>query len=62
MKAYVDGDVCIGCGLCADSCPDIFELVDDKAVVKVSPIPKDYEDLVKEARENCPVDAIRVEE
>lgn len=62
MKVFVDGDACIGCGLCADTCPDIFEIVNDKAIVKVSSVPKNYEDLVKEARNNCPVDAISIEE
>lgn len=62
MKVYVDTDLCVGCGLCADTCPDIFELVDDKAVTKVEEVPKSYEDLVKEARDNCPVDAISIEE
>lgn len=62
MKVFVDEDLCIGCGLCADTCPDIFEIVDDKSIVRVSEVPKTYEDLVKEARDNCPVDAISIEE
>ncbi len=34
-KVHVDEDLCIGCGLCADTCPDVFELGDDgKAKVK----------------------------
>ncbi len=62
MKVFVNEDLCIGCGLCVDTCPDIFEIVDDKSIVRVSEVPKTYEDLVKEARDNCPVDAISIEE
>lgn len=62
MKACVDKDVCIGCGLCADTCPEVFELKEDKAYVKVDEVPANLEDKVKEARDNCPVDAISVEE
>ena len=29
MKAYVDKDACIGCGLCVDICPEVFSLDDD---------------------------------
>lgn len=36
MKAIVDEETCIGCGLCAETC--------------------------KEAAENCPVEAIQIEE
>jgi len=61
MKVKVDQDVCIGCGLCADTCPDVFELKDDKAYVKIAEIPEDKLSLVKEAAANCPVDAISVE-
>ena len=24
MKAVVDQDLCIGCGLCCGTCPDVF--------------------------------------
>lgn len=62
MKACVDQELCIGCGLCVDTCPEVFELKEDKAFVKVQEIPKHLEDKVKEAKDNCPVDAISVEE
>ena len=30
----IDMDLCIGCGLCSELCPKVFELKDDKALVK----------------------------
>jgi ferredoxin len=56
-------DVCIGCGACASTCPDNWEMEegdDVKARVKSAEI----EELGcnKEAEEVCPVDAIKVEE
>ena len=29
MKARVDKDTCIGCGLCPSICPEVFELTDE---------------------------------
>jgi ferredoxin len=60
-KAYVDPDLCIGCGLCSDLCPDIFELGDDGlAHVIVEEV--DDLDCATEARDSCPVEAISIEE
>jgi ferredoxin len=62
MKAIVDEETCIGCGLCADTCPEVFEMGDDKAVVKVEEVPENAVDSCREAAENCPVEAIQIEE
>ena len=62
MRAKVDRDACISCGLCESICPEVFELDDESiSVVKVDPIPEEYEDCTKEAEDECPTDAIHVE-
>ena len=61
MKVTIDADACTACGLCSDSVPDVFELGDEVAEVKASEVPADLEDAVKEAAEDCPVEAIIIE-
>jgi len=39
MKVVVDEETCIGCGLCEETCPEVFEMNDDKARVKVDEVP-----------------------
>ena len=53
--AKVDKEKCIGCGLCASICSEVFAMgKDGKAMVKAQKqIP-----CVKEAIESCPVEAI----
>lgn len=61
MKAYVDKDTCIGCGLCPSICPEVFEMQDDgKAGTMVDEVPDGVEDSAKEAADSCPVNAISV--
>jgi len=62
MKVKVDRDICTGCELCIDTCPEVFEIVDDLAKAKVKVVPEDLEDSAREAAEDCPVEAIEVEE
>lgn len=59
MKASVNEE-CILCGLCADMCPEIFELGDEKSEVVVDEIPPEQQDCCREAAESCPTDAIEV--
>ena len=62
MKAYVDKDDCIGCGLCPEICPEIFQMGDDgKAVASKDEVPEILLTGAKEAEEQCPVSAITVE-
>jgi ferredoxin len=53
----VDKDKCIGCGACAATCPEVFEIGNDgKSQVKAN-AKKDAK-CIKEAIKNCPVEAI----
>jgi ferredoxin len=62
MKAIVDQETCIGCGLCVETCPEVFEMADDKAKAKVDEVPEEAADTCREAAEDCPVEAITVED
>lgn len=62
MKANVDKDTCIGCGLCPSICDEVFEMDDDgKAHVKVDEVPEGCNDEAKDAESSCPVNAIACE-
>lgn len=50
------------CGLCADTCPDVFELGEEKAEVIVDEVPEEQEECCREAAEGCPTDAIEIED
>ena len=62
MKAKVDPDLCTGCELCVQTCPEVFEMEDDLAVTKVDEVPTDAEETCRQAAEECPVEAIIIEE
>jgi ferredoxin len=62
MKATIDRSGCISCGLCAATCPDVFQMADDGlAEVILEEVPKGLEDKAVEAQEGCPVSVISVE-
>jgi len=60
MKAVVDPDICIGCGLCADTCPGVYLMEGDKAVVSLTPVAPDQEECARKGAEECPVEAIKI--
>lgn len=61
MKAVVDQDLCISCGACIDTCPEVFDWNDDdKAHAIVDEVPTDLEEQAQEGADNCPTDAIKV--
>lgn len=61
MKAIVDNELCTGCGLCVNTCPEVFELEGDVVVVKVDNIAEEVAEQAEEAAQNCPVEAISIE-
>ncbi|MCR4434757.1 MAG: ferredoxin [Clostridiales bacterium] len=62
MKARVDREKCIGCGLCTNICPEVFELDEEGlARVKVSEIPESSAEAAGEAADSCPAEAISIE-
>jgi ferredoxin len=62
MRAEIDRDGCISCGLCVSMCSEVFRMGDDgPAEVYVNPIPSDAENSAFEARDGCPVSVITVE-
>jgi ferredoxin len=62
MKATIDRDGCIGCGVCADICEEVFQMADDGlAEVIVDEIPAGLEADAQEARDNCPTEVISIE-
>ncbi|WP_297633723.1 ferredoxin [uncultured Clostridium sp.] len=61
MKASVDKDTCIGCGLCTSICEEVFQMEDDgKAGVMAEPKTDEVIDKAKDAESSCPVSAITV--
>lgn len=60
MKAVINRDGCISCGLCAGTCPEVFRMADDGLAEVYNDIQSDIEDTAEEAAENCPVDVISI--
>ncbi len=62
MKATIERSGCISCGLCAATCPEVFEMADDGfAEVVLDEVPEELEKPVIEARDGCPSSVISVD-
>ena len=61
MKAEVTED-CIACGLCVDTCPEVFDMGEEIAEVLVDQVPEEHQESCRQASEECPVDAIVITE
>ena len=59
MKTKVDKDLCIECGLCVSTCPDVYQYDDDgKAEAINEDVSKEHEDEVTDCVDGCPTSAI----
>lgn len=59
-KVWVE-EGCTSCGLCEGTAPEVFEIDDVSEVIEGADVSK-YEDEIKEAAEDCPVEVIKFEE
>jgi ferredoxin len=57
MAIVINEEECIGCGTCAELCPEVFEMNEEEEKAKVK-APDSGADCVNEAIDSCPVEAI----
>jgi ferredoxin len=57
----VDPDLCTGCGICEDICPDVFEVADDGLSHVIDPNACEDAGCCEEAADECPEGAITIE-
>ena len=58
MKYRVNEN-CIGCGLCAGICPEVFSMTDEGVAKAIeTEVPAEAEAAAVEAKDSCPVGAI----
>ncbi|MCL4473925.1 MAG: ferredoxin [Actinobacteria bacterium] len=64
MKVKIEPrDECLGDGICADECPEVFELSDDGlATVIVAEPSEELREAVQSACDECPAEIIIIEE
>ena len=63
MKVIIDQEACIGCGMCAGNCPEVFQLnIEGKSEIKPDVDLEQFKEQIIEAISNCPMMAVRQEE
>jgi len=61
MRTKVIENLCAGCGMCAQVCPEVYEMRRGKAIVIVASVPDNFVGNVLEIAAQCPAGAIEVE-
>lgn len=61
VRVTIDENACVGCDLCVETCPEVFEMSGNVAQVKADSVPEGLEACAKQAAEDCPPEAIRFE-
>jgi ferredoxin len=62
MRVLIDAEACVGDGMCVEICPDIFEMTEEVARVRMEEVPEDLQEKCREAAAECVVEAIIIEE
>jgi len=61
LNPKVDPDLCIGCGLCSEICPEVFEMGDDGIAHVIDASGCEDAGCCEEAADSCPTDAISLD-
>ena len=62
MTANIDENLCMGCGLCAEVCPEVFLRNGETAIVGDSPFSPRSKADCRDMKEQCPTKAISIAE
>jgi len=57
-SVYLVEEECIGCGMCQEICPEVFNLNEEKNIAEVIKNQGGPENLIQEAIDSCPVECI----
>lgn len=60
MQVKLDQSGCIGCGLCAGTCPAVFAMTDGGTAVVIAAPTEETLSPAREAAENCPAAVIQI--
>jgi len=60
MKLKINKNKCLGCGMCVNMCPEVFEFQNGKSSVKKDTELEKNKDCIVQAAENCPIGAIKI--
>lgn len=59
MRVQINSEICAGFGICTGIAPEVFELhPDGYAVVLISEVAPEDEDMMRRAESQCPARAI----
>lgn len=62
MKVRIDKELCSGDEICVDICSEVFKMEDEVAVTIMDTVPQDLQEKVREAADECPSEAIILED
>lgn len=63
MRVRINPEICVGHGMCALHCPEVFILSDEDGhgIVRQPEVPEAEQDAVMHALQSCPEGAITIE-
>ena len=59
-KIAVDGNYCVGCGVCANIAPEIFKIINGRVVLVKESFDEKEKENAETAVDNCPVNIIDI--